>query len=99
MKANEFLKKPIDSSIYIKEMAKELARFTKSLEDMSTSNGKDMGAVLELLLAAVEKMKVEIPAAQIRVAVPEIQFAKKWDFKISRGSGGFMTKVTAERVE
>ena len=99
MKAKDFLDKPIDSSIYIKDMARELAKFTKALENMGQSQGKDMAAALELLLIAVEKMKLDLPAPNVSVAVPEVRFAKKWRFRVDRGREGFINEVIAEKIE
>jgi len=41
--------------------------------------------------------KIKIPEAVVTVNVPKAEYPKKWVFKISRNSGGFIDEIVAER--
>ena len=103
MKAEDFLNKPIDSSIYIKDMSKELARFTRAIESMSKSQADDVVRILNVVLTAIEELGKVKPqgSTPVNVEVKSDQ-PKEWDLKVTeRDKLGLIdrVKITAERVE
>ena len=102
MKADEFLNKPVNSYMYVKEMAKELSRFTKALEDIGLSHNKDIGNVLELLLVSIDrigKTKAVVPVMKpVKIDITGNR-PTAWEFEITRDRNGLISKIIVKDIK